>query len=110
MVKKRRQGDPNVDGSDSSSDSGRGKIENSRQPGCIHLKRAIDDQQLRKAIKAATFSNEKCMQCEKMSNANPEPTDFEYDKTLWMCMKCGTNSCGRAINGHALKHYEVRYY
>lgn len=110
MVKKRRQSDPHVNGSDSSTDSGHEKIENNRQPGCIHLKKSIDDQQLRRAIKAATFSSEKCMACEKMPTSNIDSTDFEYDRTLWMCMKCGSINCGRAVNQHAVKHYEVYKY
>lgn len=27
--------------------------------------------------------------------------------SLWMCLTCGQLSCGRYVNGHALKHYEI---
>lgn len=27
--------------------------------------------------------------------------------SLWMCLTCGKVNCGRYVNGHALKHYEV---
>lgn len=109
MVKKRRQGDPS-NGNDSSSDSGVEKsTDNSRQSSCPHIKKSLDMGQLRKAFKTATMNNEKCLQCEKMPNGNNiENADFEYDRTLWMCLKCGACNCGRAVNQHALKHYEVR--
>lgn len=108
MPRKRRQGDPHANGGESSSD-GDEKNDNGRASNCQHIKKSVDAQRLRKAFKASPIENEKCVQCSKMPNgtAELEPADFEYDRTLWMCLKCGSISCGRSINKHALAHYHV---
>lgn len=110
MGRKRRQGDPHANGSESSSDDNE-KNDSSRPSKCPHIKRSVDAQRLRKAFKTSPIENEKCVQCSKMPNgtAELEPADFEYDYTLWMCLKCGTNSCGRSINKHALAHFQVSH-
>lgn len=111
MVKKRRQSDPHVnDDSDSSSGDACLSGKNDSKSQCKHMKKAADVQKLRRLYKKATIENEKCSECVKMPNGGDaalEISDFEYDRTLWMCLKCGTNLCGRSINKHALKHYEV---
>nr|CAH7763379.1 unnamed protein product [Callosobruchus chinensis] len=34
--------------------------------------------------------------------------DFiEYDQSLWLCLKCGNQACGRGRNKHALKHFDT---
>uniref|UniRef100_A0A1B0DD54 ubiquitinyl hydrolase 1 n=1 Tax=Phlebotomus papatasi TaxID=29031 RepID=A0A1B0DD54_PHLPP len=50
---------------------------------------------------------EDCSECSKGStgNSTAEGGDFEYDRSLWMCLKCGSHLCGRSRNQHALKHY-----
>lgn len=110
MTRKRRQGDPHADGSESSSDNNE-KNGSNRSSNCTHIKRAVDAQKLRKAFKASPIVNDKCVQCSKMPNgtAELEPADYEYDHTLWMCLKCGVNSCGRSINKHALAHFQVAH-
>lgn len=107
MGKKRRQGDPHVNDSDSSSDENFRTDKNETGPKCSHVKRAVDIARLRKVFKKSTIENEKCVECAKVTNGDAETGDFEYDRSLWMCLKCGTHLCGRTVNKHALKHYEV---
>lgn len=113
MVKKRRQGDPYTKESDSSSDDNF-TSENSRtDPKCPHVKKAVDLQRLRRQFKKSAIENEKCVECVKLpDNENPAATgddEFDYDRTLWMCLHCGTNLCGRSVNKHALHHFNVRF-
>lgn len=110
MVKKRRQGDPGVNNSDSSSDENfRAEKSGESATKCVHVKRAVDWQKLRRRFKNASIENEKCVECVKATNGDTEKNDedYEVDLSLWMCLKCGTNLCGRTVNEHALKHYTV---
>lgn len=115
MVKKRRQSDPNVNDSDSTSD------ENFRATSekcgdspskCIHVKKSVDLNKLRRIYKKSSIENAKCTECMKISNGDTEKNedDYEVDLSLWMCLKCGTHLCGRTVNEHALKHYKVNSY
>lgn len=110
MVKKRRQGDPSVNDSDSTSDENFKAEKNDSSHKCVHVKRAVDVQKLRRNFKKSAIENEKCVECAKMPNndAAADAGDFEQDLTLWMCLKCGSHLCGRMANKHALKHYEVK--
>lgn len=114
MAKKKRQSDPH-EGSDSSTESGndRNNSGSGMKGGCLHIKRSVDLNNIRKWTKSPKFDHTKCIDCAKPSTPS-SPTveqsdinDFEYDRTLWMCLKCGVCSCGRTENKHALKHYEV---
>lgn len=115
MVKKRRQGDPNVDDSNSSSDENfRTSSEKSGESAlkCSHVKKAIDQTKLRRKYKQTAIDMEKCTECNKTTvnggdAAEKNEDDYEVDITMWMCLKCGTHLCGRTVNKHALKHYEV---
>lgn len=111
MAKKKRQSDPH-DGGDTSSESGNEKTQGSGKNGCQHVKKAVDLTGIKKACKATKFDSDKCNECSKSTTPNnatgPENSDFEYDLTLWMCLKCGACNCGRTVNQHALKHFEVR--
>lgn len=105
MAKKRRQSDPHSNGSESSSDdnekkdgaSGSGEM-------CAHLKKSVDIQRLRKIFKASA-EKEKCSGCSKEDVS--DLVEGEYDKSLWMCLKCGSHLCGRSVNKHALVHYQT---
>lgn len=103
MARKRRQGDP----SDTSSEENFRSDKNETGPKCSHVKRAVEIQRLRKAFKRGPIENETCVECTKATNGDGEAEDFEYDRSLWMCLKCGSHLCGRTVNKHALKHYEV---
>lgn len=110
MVKKRRQSDPHDKDSDSSSEDNLNSEKNDSNSKCSHIKKAVDLQKLRRTFKKSPIENGKCIECARMpSNGDSalEIGDFEYDRTLWMCLKCGTNLCGRSVNKHALMHYKV---
>uniref|UniRef100_A0A1L8DTN2 Ubiquitin carboxyl-terminal hydrolase n=1 Tax=Nyssomyia neivai TaxID=330878 RepID=A0A1L8DTN2_9DIPT len=110
MGKGKRQADPVMEGDESSTESCDEKAAAGNQsgttPSCSHAAKSIDHNRLRKLLKAAGLDLEDCKECSKntASNANAE-NDFEYDKSLWMCLKCGSSLCGRARNQHALKHF-----
>lgn len=109
MVKKRRQGDPCVNESDSTSDENFKAEKNESGPKCAHIKRAVNLTALRRTFKKSAIENEKCVECAKLSNGETADAsgDFETDLSLWMCLKCGTHLCGRTVNKHALKHFQV---
>lgn len=115
MVKKRRQGDPGVDDSDSSSEEDfRASTEkgNDSAPKCSHVKKALDATKLRRKYKQIAIDMEKCSECNKTTalnggDAEKNEDDYETDVTLWLCLKCGTHLCGRTVGKHALKHYQV---
>lgn len=112
MVKKRRQSDPHANESDSSSGDACLSNKAESKTNCKHIKKSVNVQRLRKIFKTSSIENVKCTECMKMpsgGDAALEASDYEYDRTLWMCLQCGTNLCGRSINKHALKHYEVTY-
>jgi ubiquitin carboxyl-terminal hydrolase 16/45 len=78
---------------------------------CSHITKAIDFGKVKKHIKQNGFSTS-CGDCEKQKMENPLPEgaedEGEYDKSLWMCLRCGLQFCGRSVNQHAVAHYEVR--
>lgn len=105
MTKKRRQSDPHSNGRESSSDDNEKKDGNNESSEtCLHLKKSVDIQKLRKIFKTS-IENEKCSACSKINLS--DLVDGEYDKSLWMCLKCGSHLCGRYVNKHALVHYET---
>ncbi|XP_055390274.1 ubiquitin carboxyl-terminal hydrolase 45 [Condylostylus longicornis] len=122
MVKKKRQSDPqNKD--EYSTDSDDKPTNNSNSPidspggvvvECQHVKRSLDLQKLRKLYKTTPLDMNNCGECLKKSPQNTEEINgkfsedmFEFDRTLWLCLKCGTHLCGRAKNQHALEHFET---
>lgn len=110
MVKK-RQTDAN-DGS-SSTDSGAEEL-NGHAHGaasgatiCQHIKKAVDTAQLRRSLKSTGLLYE-CSKCQTLAGANAgDSGECEVDNTLWLCLKCGSQLCGRARNQHALQHHQV---
>ncbi|XP_055910478.1 ubiquitin carboxyl-terminal hydrolase 16 isoform X2 [Eupeodes corollae] len=83
---------------------------------CKHIKKSVDPNSLRKNLKVIGIVSETCSECAKASKTQPTTPpasedegseSFEYDKTLWLCLKCGKQLCGRLKNQHALKHYET---
>lgn len=101
MNKKKHQREPT--NGDDSSDSG---DENQNSAECSHVHRAVDLAKVKKALKAGFLTD--CEDCKK------EPTDpdlanleLELDLSLWLCLKCGNQACGRGKNMHALKHHNT---
>nr|XP_016937175.1 ubiquitin carboxyl-terminal hydrolase 45 [Drosophila suzukii] len=83
---------------------------------CQHIKKAVDATRLRRLLKSTGLLYE-CLQCQKLgktaaegvgaSGSGGDPGDFEFDSTLWLCLKCGSQLCGRARHKHALEHYKT---
>lgn len=100
----------------SSSDSGDEKANfSAASRSCDHVKKAVDSAKLRKLLKTTGLLLD-CELCKKQGVTSPaaeatespdSPGAFEYDNTLWLCLKCGTQLCGRSKNQHALKHFKV---
>lgn len=63
---------------------------------CTHLQQSVDIQELRRVFAQRSVKTDSCAQC-----------DEGYNPSLWLCLKCGTNLCGRLANGHALRHHKV---
>ncbi|XP_073829445.1 ubiquitin specific protease 16/45 [Musca autumnalis] len=103
---------------DGSSDSGEEKSSpTAATRSCPHLKRAVDAAKLRKLLKGTGLLLD-CTECNKMGVASPaaeasqtsleSPSmSFECDNTLWLCLKCGSQLCGRSKNQHALQHFKT---
>lgn len=106
MGKKKRQGEPNTNTDDSSESCD----ENQNMVECVHIIKAVDLQRIKKVLQKTNFDVE-CEECSKCTytNANTNAldmdTDYEFDLSLWMCLKCGHQGCGRAKNQHALQHF-----
>ncbi|XP_017064715.1 ubiquitin carboxyl-terminal hydrolase 16 [Drosophila eugracilis] len=84
---------------------------------CQHIKKAVDAARLRRILKPTGLLYE-CSQCQKLGKtagegaaasggSNGEAGEFEFDSTLWLCLKCGSQLCGRARHKHALEHYQT---
>lgn len=117
MVKKKRQNDHHEGSSTESSD----EMKLSLSPTeCPHSKKAIDIAKLRKVLKPLGLAKS-CSECEKSPKANgvaasadhvgedDEDEVIFFDNTLWLCMKCGSQLCGRSKKEHALTHFQVTF-
>ena len=97
----------NDEGSSTDSCDDKDKQDDKQGPGCIHVSKSIDASKLRKVLKAGGI-HEKCSECMKLpENEATSDEMYEYDNTLWLCLRCGSQLCGRARNKHALEHYNV---
>lgn len=97
----------NDEGSSTDSCDEKDKLDDKTATGCSHVNKSIESSKLRKVLKTGGI-HQKCCECVK----SPDPeiaTDemFEYDNTLWLCLRCGSQLCGRRMNRHALVHFEV---
>uniref|UniRef100_A0A182M065 Ubiquitin carboxyl-terminal hydrolase n=1 Tax=Anopheles culicifacies TaxID=139723 RepID=A0A182M065_9DIPT len=111
---KRQRSDYRVDGGASSTESNDETLLSTKMNGgevCTHIQKSIDLNTIRKQIKTneAWFKKD-CSKC--MVAHIQEPSKVFSDAsceapTLWLCLKCGTQLCGRKQNQHALKHYTV---
>lgn len=98
MNLKKHQGEPNMDTSDS-------EIEN-QNIECSHINKSVDLQKVKKTLTRIGFLKD-CEGCKNLP-ADGE-ADIEYDMSLWLCLKCGNQACGRDRNCHALKHYDTAH-
>ncbi|KAJ8936387.1 hypothetical protein NQ318_010794 [Aromia moschata] len=99
MNKKKHQNDPNGDESSESGDENQNNVE------CSHINKAVDLQRVKKSLNTTGFLTD-CEECKKLPVDN-DMGDIEYDLSLWLCLKCGNQACGRGRNKHALKHYDI---
>ncbi|KAJ8916835.1 hypothetical protein NQ315_005842 [Exocentrus adspersus] len=99
MNKKKHQTDPNEDESSESFDENQNTVE------CNHINKAVDLQRVKKSLTRTGFLTD-CEECKKLPTDN-DSGDIEYDLSLWLCLKCGNQACGRGRNKHAVKHYET---
>lgn len=74
--------------------------------GCPHLIKSVDPTKLRKTLKSPNALAKSCSECIKLDLPKPEE-GFSVDETLWLCLRCGVQLCGRFQNKHALSHFEV---
>lgn len=100
MVKKKRQSDPGEN--DESTES----CDESVKSACPHVAKAVDLTRLKKVLKTGGFDKE-CAECKKSPSNEVSDPDFEEDLSLWMCLRCGSQLCGRARNKHALNHFNT---
>lgn len=118
MGKKKRQNDPHANSDQSSTDSNDEKTMDGQKEDCPHISRSIDNAKLRKNIKLVGLQTEKCTECDKMTGADGDNSsssaaaaldasiyEEEIDYSLWLCLRCGTQLCGRFRNKHAAQHY-----
>uniref|UniRef100_A0A2M4BBN5 Putative ubiquitin carboxyl-terminal hydrolase 45 isoform x2 n=1 Tax=Anopheles marajoara TaxID=58244 RepID=A0A2M4BBN5_9DIPT len=113
---KRQRSDYKDEGA-SSTESNDDSLSPSKMLGgevCSHIQKGIDLPTIRKQIKTQGYRST-CKMCDQ----NPSPKAGEStnnsiatdgpdsDNTLWLCLKCGSQLCGRSRNQHALLHYQT---
>ncbi|KAL3274686.1 hypothetical protein HHI36_016064 [Cryptolaemus montrouzieri] len=102
MSKKKHQGEPNDDDSTESCDENQNNVVE-----CIHINKSVDLQKIKKSLIRTGFLKD-CEECKNSPSVQEDnEMELEFDLSLWMCLKCGNQACGRARNKHALKHYET---
>ncbi|CAK1586684.1 unnamed protein product [Parnassius mnemosyne] len=101
MVKKKRQSDPGENGDESTE-----SCDESVKSACPHVAKAVDLTRLKKALKSGGFERE-CSECKKSNKIEEPDPNYEEDLSLWMCLRCGTQLCGRTRNKHALNHFNT---
>ncbi|XP_050079956.1 ubiquitin carboxyl-terminal hydrolase 16 [Anopheles maculipalpis] len=115
---KRQRSDYRVDGGGSSTESNDETLLSTKMNGgevCTHVQKSIDLNTIRKQIKTNDgWYRKVCGKCmdepathggSQIYDTSKEFSDASCDKTLWLCLKCGSQLCGRKKNQHALQHY-----
>lgn len=101
MVKKKRQSDPGENGDESTE-----SCDENVKSACPHVAKAVDLTRLKKSLKTGGFEKD-CSECIKTSKNEISDPDYEEDLSLWMCLRCGSQLCGRTRNKHALNHFNT---
>ncbi|CRK91263.1 CLUMA_CG004943, isoform A [Clunio marinus] len=97
----------NDEGSSTDSCDEKDKADDKSQLGCSHVTKSIESSKLRKVLKEKGIL-QKCSECEKLPVDDMcDDNMYEYDNALMLCLRCGTQLCGRRKNKHALRHYET---
>lgn len=117
MVKKKCNEIRDDDSSTESNDDAR--MPQHQGPGekCAHVKKAVDPTTVKKKLKLNGLEKQcpKCLEDKSLPlkpdlAAVGEGLELEEDKSslsLWLCLQCGTQLCGRYRNQHALEHCKV---
>ncbi|XP_044759903.1 ubiquitin carboxyl-terminal hydrolase 16 isoform X2 [Coccinella septempunctata] len=101
MMKKKHQGDPNEHSTDSCDENQNSVVE------CPHINKSVDLQKIKKSLVKSGFLKD-CEECKKVPQVTQDDEmELEYDLSLWMCLRCGNQACGRGKNQHAIKHFET---
>ncbi|XP_071801065.1 ubiquitin carboxyl-terminal hydrolase 16-like [Asterias amurensis] len=84
---------------------------------CSHIDKSVNLSGIKKGLKQAGGSSKlgQCVSCvndkgatEKRLAASCEDSGDGPENTIWLCMVCGNQGCGRGSqHEHALKHYET---
>ncbi|XP_044737826.1 ubiquitin carboxyl-terminal hydrolase 45 [Chrysoperla carnea] len=107
-MKKKRQSEPCGDIDNESTESCE---DNQNKTGrssdcCDHILKSICQPKTKKALKGGLDVD--CSECAKEGNSkDTDNGDFEYDLSLWLCLRCGHQACGRNRRQHALKHFHT---
>ncbi|XP_035784200.1 ubiquitin carboxyl-terminal hydrolase 16-like [Anopheles albimanus] len=112
---KRQRSDYKDEGA-SSTESNDDSLSPSKMLGgevCSHIQKGIDLPTIRKQIKTQGYRST-CKLCDQNpSTKGSESTNSittegpDADNALWLCLKCGSQLCGRNRNQHALLHYQT---
>lgn len=100
MGKKKRQEGPNMD--DNDNDSYKSCDENQNATSCPHVNKSVDLNKVKKAVGTALY-----IECPQCDNPPEIDDDMECDLSIWLCLKCGNQGCGRTQKRHALQHFNT---
>lgn len=108
MVKKKCNDFKREDSSTESNEDAKDHV--AAGSSCVHVKKSVNSNQIRKRLKATKLEKQ-CIKCfqDKTINAEAEGDELEQDTSLWICLKCATQLCGRAHNKHALEHAKTSF-
>ncbi|XP_046609099.1 ubiquitin carboxyl-terminal hydrolase 16 isoform X2 [Neodiprion virginianus] len=76
---------------------------------CPHIAKAIDLSKVKKALKVTGIAKE-CAECVKAGGPIVLDDEEAYEPLipiLWICLKCGSQGCGRGQRQHALQHFKT---
>lgn len=117
MVKKKCTDIRNDDSSTESNDEARLPLHQGPGEKCAHVKKAIDSNTVKKKLKQNGLEAQcpKCQEDKSLPKPDPmvgeglelEEEDIMSSLSLWLCLQCGTQLCGRSRNQHALEHCKV---
>ena len=100
MSKKKHQGDPAGDESTESCD------ENDNMTECRHVRQAVDLQRVKKALIKSGLASD-CELCKRLPKPEDMDTEFEFDHSLWLCLRWGNQAGGGSRNKLDLDLYKT---
>ncbi|XP_072441044.1 ubiquitin carboxyl-terminal hydrolase 16 [Chiloscyllium punctatum] len=76
-------------------------------PQCLHVRKAVNLNQIKKQLHQRCWNV--CEDC-KANTKTEEKHELDDNQTVWLCLKCGHQGCGRnSEEQHALKHHEKQH-